>query len=223
MPSSTPNRTTISLHAVLELSTHLDGKPRERCPLVRFTLADLDGQRDIGVIRSDEEKPRLDLADQSVNTIDIGDILSRVMDEEAWLAEMCRVLTPGGYLSFTLPAGGPLAWLDARNIYRYLVDIVGRGDPPDDTLPTGWHRHYSEEDVRRLLEITGFEPRTIQRVGIGFPEVPQLAGLLVGNFLLGRRDTEMRLRPLRVRTEAIDQELNIPKVGTTLYVLAARA
>jgi hypothetical protein len=60
-------------------------------------------------------------------------------------------------------------------------------------------------------------------VGIGFPEVPQLAGLLVGNFLLGRRDTEMRLRPLRVRTEAIDQELNIPKVGTTLYVLAARA
>jgi SAM-dependent methyltransferase len=191
--------------------------------MARFTRTDATGPQEIGLIRTDEEKPHLDLDDESINTIDLGDVLSRVMDEEAWLAEMHRVLTPGGYLCFTLPAGGPLAWLDARNVYRYLVDIVGRGDQPDDTLPTGWHRHYSDEDVRRLLEITGFELRAMQRVGIGIPEVPQLAGLLVGNFLLGRRDTEYRLRPLRVRTEAIDQELNVPKIGTTHYVLAVRS
>lgn len=222
MTTPTPSRTTISLHAVLELSRNLDGMPRERCPMIRFTRTDASGREEIALLRSDEEHPRLDLPDRSVNTIEIGDILSRVIDEEAWLAEMARVLTTGGYLCFTVPADGPLAWLDARNIYRYMVDIAGRGDQPDDALPTGWHRHYSERDLRHLLETTGFQPRTIQRVGIGLPEVPQLAGLVVGNFLLGRRDAELRLRPLRVRTEAIDQELNIPKIGTTHYVLAAR-
>lgn len=222
MTSTTPARTTISLHAVLELSNDFEGEPRERCPAIRFTKTDASGSEDIALIRSDEERPHVPLADHSVNTIDIGDVLSRVIDEETWLAELARMLTKGGYLCFTVPADGPLAWFDARNMYRYFVDILGRGDSPDDTLPTGWHRHYSDADIRRLLEITGFAPCTMQRVGIGLPEAPQLAGLLVGNFLLGRRDTEYRLRSLRVRTEALDQELNIPKIGTTHYVLATR-
>ena len=222
MTSMTPARTTISLHAVLELSQNLDGMPRERCPIIRFTKTDASGREDVAIIRSDEDRPHIPLDDESVNTIDVGDVLSRVIDEETWLAELARILTKGGYLCFTLPADGPLAWLDARNLYRYFVDILGRGDPPDDTLPTGWHRHYSDEDIRRLLNITGFRPCTMQRVGIGLPEAPQLVGLLVGNFLLGRRDTEYRLRASRIRTESLDQELNIPKIGTTHYVLATR-
>ena len=222
MPTSTLGRTTIALHASLELSPNLDGKPRERCPSIHFSRIDGNGRREIAQFRSDTEQPRLDLPDCSINTIEIGNILARVIDEEAWLMELHRVLTPGGYLCFKLPATGPLAWLDARNMYRYVVDIVGRGNEPDDTLPTGWHRHYSEHDILQLLQTTGFTHRTIQRVGLGFPEIPQMAGLLVGNFLLGRRDTERRLQPLRTRTEAIDQEFSVPKIGTTIYVLAAR-
>lgn len=222
MPIATPGRSTIALHALLELSPNLDGKPRERCPIIHISRIDANGRQEIAQFRSDVERPRLDLPDCSIDTIEIGNILSRVIDEEAWLVELRRVLTPGGYLCFKLPATGPLAWLDARNMYRYVVDITGRGNEPDDTLPTGWHRHYSEHDILQLLKTAGFTHRAIQRVGLGIPEIPQMAGLMVGNFLFRQRNMERRLQPLRTRTEAIDQEFSVPKIGTTIYVLAAR-
>jgi hypothetical protein len=158
-----------------------------------------------------------------VDRIDAGDVVSRTIDEAAWLAELARVLRPGGTLRLRVPAGGPLAWLDTRNIYRYVTDILGRGDNPDDTLPTGWNRHYGADDVFALLLDAGFSNVKIGRVGIGLAEPPQLAGLMVGNFLGGKRETELRLHPLRQAMERVDARIPAPVIGTMLAVTATRA
>lgn len=222
MTISRPGQTTTSLRLSIELSSSLDGKPRERCPIVHFTATGSTGNYEIGALPTDDKKPHIPAENHAFSIVDARDVLSRVIDEETWLAELHRVIAPGGHLSFTVPAGGALAWLDARNIYRYATDILKRGDAPDDTLPTGWNRHYHENEVRHLLEVTGFELRAVERVGIGIAEIPQLAGLVVGNFLLGNRDTEMKLHALRERMESFDQTINVPGIGTSLYVLAAR-
>lgn len=202
----------------LQPSDDLDGETRDRCPTIVCTTSGEEGNKLIDTIRTDEAKPTLALEDQTVSLVDAGDVLSRVMDEQAWLRELHRVVIPGGHLSLSLPASGPLAWFDARNIYRYITDITGRGDPPDTTLPTGWNRHYHDDEARHLMEDAGFEILAFERTGIGLPEVPQLAGLLFGNFLLGRRDTEARMHPLRERMESLDQELTVPRIGTNIYL-----
>lgn len=217
-----PGRATTSLRLCIELSRNLEGNPRERCPIVHFIASGSSGNEEIDALPTDVEKPHIAAEDHAFSMVDARDILSRVIDEETWLAEFHRVIAPGGHLSFTVPAAGALAWLDARNIYRYVTHVLKRGDPPDDTLPTGWNRHYHENEVRHLLEVTGFELRAVERIGIGIAEIPQLAGLMVGNFLLGDRETEVKLHPLRERMETYDQTLNVPGIGTSLYVLAVR-
>jgi len=214
--------TTLTLS--LELSHHLEARrTRERCPSARITLSTAAEERDLGTLRVDVEKPELDLDEASVAAVDAQGVIANVVDEAAWLAELARVIEPGGELLFTVPASGPLAWLDAQNTYRYIGDIVGRGDPPDATLPTGWNRHYSERDVVALLEGAGFRDLSIARAGFGLTELPQLAGLMVGNFLLDKRDTEMRLFPLRRAMECTESRLPVPGIGTTLTITATRA
>lgn len=219
MPAACP-----SLRLSIELSTDIYAShTRERCPNVRFIQVTSEGARDLGTMRTDVEKPRLVLENGSVGEIHAQDIISRVIDEPAWLAELARVLAPGGALYMTLPAGGPLAWLDARNLYRYAVDIMGRGETPDDTLPTGWNRHYGESDAVAMLDDAGFADIEIKRVGIALAEPPQLAGLLIGNFLLGDRDAEIRLHPLRCIMERVDTRIPMPAVGTHFAITARRS
>jgi SAM-dependent methyltransferase len=215
---------TQTLTLTIEPSTNIHAShTRERCPSARFDLESADGTRHVVTLRFDVESPRLDLPDASIDRIEVGDVLSRVIDEAAWLAELARVLRPGCVLRFRVPAGGPLAWYDARNIYRYVTDILGRGDNPDDTLPTGWNRHYGVDDVIALVRDAGFANVEVQRVGIGLAEAPQLAGLMAGNFLLGKRETELRLHPLRQAMERVDSRIPAPFLGTMLVLTAIRA
>lgn len=221
-PHMTPQLPALVL--TIELSTNLyESYTRERCPRIRFTQLTTTGERDLSAMRTDVEKPRLELSDGTISEILAQDTLSRVIDEPAWLAELARVLAPGGTIRLSLPASGPLAWLDARNIYRYITDIVGRGDTPNDPLPTGWNRHYSLDDAREMLCDAGFTDIDITCVGIGAAEPIQLAGLIAGNFLFGKRDTELRLHPLRTAMERVDRNIRVPAVGTMLAITAARA
>lgn len=219
MPTALPSLTLIP-----ELSTNLrDSRTRERCPDIRFIEHASHGCRDIGTMRTDVEKPRLDLPDGAVRRIDAGDALSFVIDEPAWLAELSRVLEPGGTIRMAVPASGPLAWVDARNAYRYIVDILGRGDAPDETLPTGWNRHYAARDLFAMLIDAGFSDVRLMRVGLGLAEPVQLGGLLLGNFLFGQRDTELRMHPLRQRLEHIDERIPVPGIGARFAITARRA
>jgi SAM-dependent methyltransferase len=213
-----------SLRLTIELSTNIHAREtRERCPNIRFTEIIGSECHDLGAMRADVEKPRLDLPDGSQDSVVADLSLSRVIDEQAWLAELARLISPGGTLALALPASGPLAWYDTLNTYRYVCDIIGRGNAPDATFPTGWNRHYSEDDATTMLIDAGFTGIRIERVGLGLAEMPQMAGLMIGNFLLRRRDAELRLHPLRRAFEHVDVRLRAPRIGTTLAITATRA
>lgn len=203
-----------------EPAPDLAARTRERCPRIVFTM---DGT-EIARLRSDVETPELPVDTGSVTTINIrDDALSIVIDEQAWLAELARMLRPGGTLTFPLPASGPLAWLDAQNVHRYMVDILHRGDAPDGTLPTGWHRHYSRDEVNRLLRDADFSHIGAHQAGIGLTEIVQLAGLIAGNFVLQRRGTERSIFPVRVGMARAERTLPAPGLGTLWDIRATRA
>lgn len=176
-----------TLIATLELSESTSGRTRERCPSVVFSC----GGTEIVAIRTDTEQPELPIASESITAIDIhDDVLSRVIDELAWLREIDRVLSPNGELRLTLPADGRLAWLDAMNVYRYMVDIGKRGHAPDAALPTGWNRHYPRASVTSMLEEAGFSHIQISSANYADREIRMLAALVWRNWIRGIRSAE---------------------------------
>lgn len=176
--------------ATLELSKELDGHKRDRCPDVVFRAA---GEV-IAAIRTDETQPKLPLPDGSVTHIVLcDDALSRVIDEEAWLMELYRVIAMGGVLQLTLPAEGPLAWLDSMNVYRYITDISRRGQAPNAARPTGWNRHYRRKEVSVLVTSAGFTVAEIARQKLLLSETRMLTGLFWKNWVRGEKDAEQAL------------------------------
>jgi SAM-dependent methyltransferase len=151
-------------------------------------------------IASKEEQPRLPLADASVASVDARDVLEHVRDEQAWLAEIARVVIPGGMLLLRVPLDNGLAWLDALNIYRYLGGVTGSGDDePLETLPTGWHRHYRTADITGLIEDAGFGVDGIESEGMPLGEIGHLAGLIATSFTRDAEASQRRLFDLRER------------------------
>lgn len=181
-----------TLIATLRLSDSTSEQTRERCPDVVFTL----GGSDVAAVRTDTERPKLPFADGEIGSIEIrDDAMSRVIDEAAWLAEMSRVLIPNGTFQLTVPADGPLAWLDTMNIYRYIADISKRGDAPDASQPTGWNRHYQREGVILLLADAGFDSIQLQSTNYSDREIGMLATLFWKNWVRGERSAERTAFP----------------------------
>lgn len=150
--------------------------------------------------RTNDEIPSFPTA-PSFDRIIAHDVLEHVLDEEAWLAALANVLAPGGTISLRVPLEGFLAWMDARNIYRYVTDLAGRGSAPGETLPTGWHRHYRERDLDRMLRRAGLTITTRQREGMPGLDILHLAALIAGDLVLQRPGTESRLIGLRDRLD----------------------
>jgi hypothetical protein len=176
----------------LRLSTNLDGRTRERCPDVVMSV----DSTEVASIRTDVEQPQLPVRDGEIDVLEIrDDALSRVMDEEAWMAELARVIPADGEMRLTLPASGALAWLDTMNLYRYIADISKRGHAPDASLPTGWNRHYSPEDIARLLRVAGFEDTRIQRSWYAGDELAFLGTMMWRNWIRGERRAELETYP----------------------------
>lgn len=211
------------LRLTIELGDTEAPKTSDKTPAVRYCIEDNGRLRAGGSIRMDEEEPRIDAADDTIALVVAATVLSRVLDEHTWLVELKRVLRPGGEIWATVPAAGALAWLDAHNLYRYLTDITGRGNAPTATLPTGWNRHYYEDELRDLVEDAGLSVRSIERTGVGLAELPHLAGLVVGDYLLRRPRTEKALHPRREKIDHTDRDIRIPGLGKILTVIAGKA
>jgi SAM-dependent methyltransferase len=122
---------------------------------------------------------RLPFADAVFDSVTMLDVLEHTRSEEATLAEVCRVLRPGGMLALTVPAQHVFSCLDPdnakyrfprlhRTLYsarfggttyreRFLDDSDGlRGD-------MNWerdrHTNYSTEDLLILVEGAGLVPQ----------------------------------------------------------------
>jgi ubiquinone/menaquinone biosynthesis C-methylase UbiE len=96
-------------------------------------------------------------ADSFFDCIAMTEVLEHVADEPRSLAEVCRVLVPGGTLLLTVPHRGPLSFLDPENIlirlpgiHRFLYRL--KWGSTGGMLPkTREHRHYSLESIQGLL------------------------------------------------------------------------
>lgn len=167
-------------------------------------------------------RPRLPYADERFDTVVALDVLEHVLDEERWLAELARITRPGGRLTLRVPATGPLSWLDALNIYRYVVEISNRGTAPRQTQPIGWHRHYSHRELAAMLSAASFRPISAHHAGTGLDEIPGIAGLMTLDWLLGLRNAERKVHRARARLQRLDDKLRIGPIGTELIIEAVR-
>lgn len=192
--------------------------PGEETPLI--TLHDHTGHA-LGCISTRDALPCLPLKDESVRRVIALDVLEHVHDEQAWLAELARVLARGGEVAVRVPLENWMAWADALNVSRYVADTTGIGAEPFETIPTGWHRHYAPGDLPALLKLAGFEVEAISTEGTPVLEIPHLAALLVGNVIGNHKPQQRVSRWLeRFRT---GPRLPLPaKIAQTITVRARK-
>lgn len=121
---------------------------------------------------------RLPFKSGTFTRIECRDLVEFSRNDDLVLAELVRLLAPGGLLSLRLPAKGPLSALDANNLHHYLVDTTRRGMRPWETAEIGWRRHYTVEDIRHLLDPSQTNIQSIDRRRLGATELGDFAGRL---------------------------------------------
>lgn len=179
------------------------------------------GERlDLGSTRADEPIPHLATASITTSRIFALDVLEHVVDEEAWLACFACLLEPGGSLTVRVPAEGPVAWLDALNIFRYVQDVTGLGKQPLETKMKGWHRHYRQAGLAAMLERAGLKPVEVIRSGSPHHDIPHLGALAWGTLVRADRETELRTMYRRKRAEA---GTDLPRLGPLSTKVTIRA
>lgn len=98
----------------------------------------------VGVLRGDAT--RLPFADGSFDVVITSEVLEHITDDTAAIAEMVRVLRPGGRFAATVPAQGPetINWLLSDEYHAPAV-------------PGGHVRIYSAVELRAKLRAAGLE------------------------------------------------------------------
>jgi len=121
----------------------------------------------------------LEFESSSFDAVTILDVLEHIHDQGAVLAELHRVLKPGGVLIITVPGQHFLSWLDVGNFkfrfpglhrmffrmrhseeeYRYRFVENPHGLVGDIEIEKSWHQHFSSRELEDLLKPLGFEIR----------------------------------------------------------------
>jgi ubiquinone/menaquinone biosynthesis C-methylase UbiE len=147
------------------------------CWGVDVDAAELASAGAIDGVRIEQIAPgqRLPFEDASFDTVVISEVIEHVADERMVLADLTRVLRPGGRLLLTTPHKGLLTFLDPGNLkfvvpglHRFVHRTLLRrgasyearfgeqrrretGLVGDITAgASAWHRHYTYEEIRRL-------------------------------------------------------------------------
>ncbi len=173
--------------------------------------ATVAGERlDLGSTDAGAPVPHLATASIATSRIVALDVLEHVVDEEAWIACFAHLLAPGGSLTVRVPAEGPVAWLDALNLFRYVQDVTGLGKQPLETKMKGWHRHYPPDDLTTMLARAGLTPVEVTRSGSPHHHIPHLGALAWGTIVRGDRETELRAGERRKQAET---GTDLPRLG----------
>ncbi len=180
-----------------------------------------DGEElDLGSTRAAEPIPHLAMASIAASRIVALDVLEHVVDEEAWISCFAHLLAPGGSLTIRVPVEGPVAWLDALNLFRYVQDVTGLGKQPLETKMKGWHRHYRRTDLEEMLVRAGLAPVAVTLSGSPHHEIPYLGALAWGTIVRGDRKTELRAGARRKRAES---GTDLPRLGPLSTKVTIRA
>jgi SAM-dependent methyltransferase len=119
---------------------------RQKVKSSRVTFLHYDGQN-------------LPFADASFDAISMLDVLEHVVDREALVGEIERVLRPGGTWLVTVPYRGACTWLSPENLsadYPRLFALLSAWAKPqlwiDGHNATGRrHHHFTVSDMKRLV------------------------------------------------------------------------
>ncbi len=167
-------------------------------------------------------KTRLQFDDATFDAASILEVIEHVPKERPVLADLARVLRPGGRLLLTTPHRGLLTFLDPGNVkffvpgfhkfvHYYLLrnksyydkqfgsDRRADGMIADFAVQDGaWHRHYAFEEIRRLAPPS----LRVERWGVYFPFFRALSFLRLGLWALSRgRRNALPLPIARKRAE----------------------
>jgi len=199
---------------------HLRIETRERDTFVTQSLASRDATTTLGRVSTEDEARILVRDGPHPSSIRAVDVLEHVVDEEAWLQAIRDALPDGGSLVIRVPFEGPVAWLDARNVYRYLQDVTGWGKRLLETQTKGWHRHYTRRDLERLLGDAGFAIDRVEQHGSPAHDVAQLGRLVWGKLIRGNEMAEFAAIERRIDADA---GLALPRLGPFSTKIAAWA
>ncbi len=150
------------------------------------------------------------------------DVLEHLPSEEPALAEVWRVLRPGGALLTSVPYLGPLAWADSLNVYgdlRRRLPFLLPLDATEQGCPR--HRHYSVADLDILLS-GRFQIERVARTGLGLAEPINLALLLLCRGLLRSGHAYNALRYLYYAVHLAEDLVPAGRWGYNLTVRARR-
>ena len=175
---------------------------------------------DAAVVNRHVPNEQLTFADASFDLVILQATLEFVHDDRLLVRECARVLRPGGQLIASVPAAGPLAGIDAINLYRYTRELTGRGGIPSEALPVGWRRHYDAGDIESVFRDVPVIDMQVVRAGWGIAETPLIAGMLATRTLATLPYVGNRVRLWYERFGDLDQRLPGPAM---ILITAARS
>ncbi len=164
---------------------------------------------------------QLSLEDASVDGVLFLDVLEHVVNQEAVMHEITRVLKPGGTLILSVPHRGLLGWLDSLNVYARLVRTTHRGLFPQEIAQTGAHRHYSVRQLRMLLG-PSFTLRRTFCTGLGIAELVNLPLLIFCRYIFTWEWLYQILQYVYFLVYLLEDVVPLGRAGYHLMVVATK-